>query len=517
MLKIRSFFLCLFLIATGTSAQENFFPSSEKQFLEKIRKIKLENGLTAILMKRGTSPTLALYIKFKVGAVDETPEQAGIAHLLEHMLFKGTKNVGTSNFSEEEKYQIQIEVWGTKLDNLGLLKRDYLERGEEVPKELDDQITVLSRRLKNLIELQDSFIIKNEDSYIYEQNGEVGFNAYTSQDVTNYQIQLPSNRLEIWAKLESDRLKNPILREYYTERDVVIEERRMRTEDSGAGVLRERFFSVAFESHPYRKPVIGYATGLPFLKIDDTKKFFLENYTPNRMVIAVVGDQDFDSTEKIIRKYFSDLKKGKERSPYKISEKQYLGEKRFSVLHPSSPQIMMGWLKPPYPHKDNAAFDVLSNLLTTGAGSRLNQRLVLKDKSAVSVGSANGYPGERYSNFFTLFIKPQSEFSQKTMEDTIREELDLIEKEGVSDQELEKIKNQMVSEFLKSMDDNANIADSLSYYELLYGNWNQLFRQYNAILAVKSEDIKYIVKTYLSKNRVTIGVLEDVRKNGNQK
>lgn len=242
MLKIRSFFLCLFLIATGTSAQENFFPSSEKQFLEKIRKIKLENGLTAILMKRGTSPTLALYIKFKVGAVDETPEQAGIAHLLEHMLFKGTKNVGTSNFSEEEKYQIQIEVWGTKLDNLGLLKRDYLERGEEVPKELDDQITVLSRRLKNLIELQDSFIIKNEDSYIYEQNGEVGFNAYTSQDVTNYQIQLPSNRLEIWAKLESDRLKNPILREYYTERDVVIEERRMRTEDSGAGVLRERFF-----------------------------------------------------------------------------------------------------------------------------------------------------------------------------------------------------------------------------------------------------------------------------------
>ena len=514
MSKLRTFFLSLFLISFPAFAEPNFFSTSEKLFSEKIRTVRLENGLTVILMKRGTSPTVALYIKFLVGAVDETPEQAGTAHLLEHMLFKGTRNVGTINFEKESKYQTQIEVWGTKLDNLKLEARSYRDRGISIPEQLTKDIETFDRRLRNLILLQDEFILKNEDSFIYEQNGEVGFNAYTSQDVTNYQIQLPSNRLEIWAKIESDRLKNPVLREYYTERDVVIEERRMRTDDSGAGVLRERFFSVAFESHPYRKPVIGYSEGLPFLKIDETKRFFHENYTPNRMVISIVGDVDFEQTEKLIRKYFSDLKKGNTRPPYKIEEKQYLGEKRFKVLHPSSEQMMMGWIKPPYPHKDNAVFDVLSNLLTTGAGSKLNQRLVLIDKTVNSVGSANGYPGERYKNFFTLFIKPQSGADVSLIEAAIWEELNLIREKGVAKEDLEKIKNQMISEFLRNMDDNGAIADSLSYYELLYGSWNQLFSQYTAIQNVTSEDIQKVIGTYLSKDLVVVGNLVDTRKLG---
>ncbi len=465
-------------------------------------------------MKRGTSPTLALYIKFLVGAVDEIPEQAGTAHLLEHMLFKGTPNVGTRDFKKEKKYQEQIEVWGNKLDNLRLEARSLKNRGMVVPDQLTKDIETHDRRLKNLIILQDELILKNEDSYIYEQNGEVGFNAYTSQDVTNYQIQLPSNRLEIWAKIESDRLKNPILREYYTERDVVIEERRMRTDDSGAGVLRERFFSVAFESHPYRKPVIGYSEGLPFLKIDETLNFFKENYTPNRMVIAIVGDVDFPETEKVIKKYFSDLKPGKERSTYKIEEKQFLGEKRFKVNHPSSEQMMMGWLKPPYPHKDNAVFDVLSNLLTTGAGSKLNQRLVLKDKTVNSVGSANGYPGERYQNFFTLFIKPQSGADVGMIEKAVWDELLSIKEKGVSKEDLEKIKNQMIADFLRTMDDNGTIADSLSYYQLLYGSWNHLFSQYTAIQNVTSEDIQKVVQLYLTEDQVVVGNLIDSRKKG---
>ncbi|MGV3667082.1 MAG: M16 family metallopeptidase, partial [Leptospira bouyouniensis] len=233
MSKLRIFFLCFFLQFLPVFSEDAFFGTSESQFREKIKTIRLENGLTVVMMKRGTSPTVALYIKFLVGAVDETPEEAGTAHLLEHMLFKGTKSVGTIDYQKEEKYQKQIEVWGTELDDLKLKRRDLFTRGEVVPKALEEEIETLNRRLKNLIQLQDEFIVKNEDSYIYEQNGEVGFNAYTSQDVTNYQIQLPNNRIEIWAKIESDRLKNPILREYYTERDVVIEERRMRTDDVG--------------------------------------------------------------------------------------------------------------------------------------------------------------------------------------------------------------------------------------------------------------------------------------------
>ncbi|GBF49569.1 Zn-dependent peptidase [Leptospira ryugenii] len=464
------------------------------------------------MMKRGTSPTLALYIKFLVGGADESPEVAGTAHLLEHMLFKGTKNVGTLDYQKEEKYQKQIEVWGSRLDDLKLKERALLLRGQTVPKELTTEIQTLSRRLRNLIELQDPLILKNEDSYIYEQNGEVGFNAYTSHDVTNYQIQLPSNRLEVWAKIESDRLKHPVLREYYTERDVVIEERRMRTEDSGAGVLRERFFSIAFESHPYRKPVIGYPTALPFLKIEDTIAFFKEHYTPDKMVISIVGDVDFVETESIIKKYFSDLPKGKESSPLKVEEKQYLGEKRFTVIHPSSEQMMIAWLKPPYPHPDNASFEVLSNLLSQGAGSRLQKRLVLEEKLVNSIGAANGYPGERFQNLFAIFIKPQSGADLTKIESIIWEELRKIQEEGAKEEELKKIKNQMISDFIRTMDDNGTIADLLSYYELLYGNWKHIFQQYEEIQKVKSADLSKICKDYLTKDRVTIGSLVDSRK-----
>ncbi|XDD43902.1 insulinase family protein [Leptospira sp. WS60.C2] len=512
MSKLRIFFLCFSLQFLPLFSEDAFFGTSETQFREKIKTIQLENGLKVVMMKRGTSPTVALYIKFLVGAVDETPEEAGTAHLLEHMLFKGTKTVGTVDYQKEEKYQTQIEVWGTELDNLQLQKRDLITRGELVPKQLESEIETLNRRLKNLIQLQDELIVKNEDSYIYEQNGEVGFNAYTSQDVTNYQIQLPNNRIEVWAKIESDRLKNPILREYYTERDVVIEERRMRTDDSGAGVLREKFFSLAFENHPYRKPVIGYSTGLPFLKIDETKAFFKKHYTPDRMVISIVGQFDMEETESIIRKYFSDLKPGKPRSEYKVEEKSFPGEKRFKVKHPSSNQMMMGWLKPPYPHKDNSSFDVLSSILTSGTGSRLYKRLVLEEKLVLSIGAANGYPGERYQNYFVFFIKPNEGVSSEKIEAIIWEELNRIQKNGIPKEELEKVKNQMVSDFIKTLDENGTIADLLSYYQLLYGDWAGLFKQYQAIMNTTSGDIQSLVPKYLTNDQVVIGVLEDVRK-----
>lgn len=480
-------------------------------FREKTKTIQLENGLTVIMINRGNSPTVALYIKFLVGAVDETPEEAGTAHLLEHMLFKGTKNVGTKDFETEEKYQTQIEVWGSKLDNLKLEERSLRIRGIEPSEKLKKDIEDYSRRLKNLILLQDQFILKNEDSYIYEQNGEVGFNAYTSQDVTNYQIQLPNNRLEVWAKLESDRLKNPILREYYTERDVVIEERRMRTEDSGAGVLRERFFSIAYESHPYRKPVIGYNSGIGFLKVEDTKAFFKKHYTPNRMVISIVGQINFEETEQIVRKYFSDLKPGKPRDPYKIEEQPFLGEKRFQVFHPSSSQMMIGFLKPPYPHKDNAAFEVLANILTHGTSSRLYKRLVIDKKLVSSIGAANGYPGERYQNFFVFFIRPNQNVKTELIEEEIWSEIKSIQENGVTNDELEKTKNQMIVDFVKTMDENSNIADMTSYYHLLYGDWSSLFGQYKSILEAKSSDIQAILKEYIQKEKAVIGVQLDSR------
>jgi predicted Zn-dependent peptidase len=505
----KSILICLFLPLSIFS--QEIFKGVSQRIESNTKTVLFKNGLRLILVQRSESPTLAIYTKFLVGSVDEIPSQSGTAHLLEHMLFKGTPNVGSKDFGKEKKYQDQIEVWGSQLDQYKIQKRNHTEKSITPSKELEEKILTLARRLKNLQNLQDEFIIKNEDSYIYEQNGEVGFNAYTTSDVTNYQIQLPSNRLEVWAKMESDRLINPILREYFTERDVVIEERRMRTENSGASLLRERFLSLALEAHPYRMPVIGYPSVIPFLDIQETKKFFKENYHPGNMVITIVGKQDFSETERIVRQYFGSIPEGPKKKEIKSTEIQSQGLKRFEVRFPSGESMLMGWLKPSIPHPDNSVFDILDGILGRGPSSRLYKKLVLETNLCSAVNASNSFPGERYKNFFLISIRNNKNVDIQKIETIIWEELENIAKNGVSEDEIQKVKNGNIADFFRYMDSNEAMADSFGYYELLTGDWRNLFKVYENMNRVSSKDIQRVVQEYLGKDRVTIGVLKDSR------
>lgn len=507
---ISGILLCSFGVSASLVA-ETIFTKVSTKMENTVHKVVLANGLRLILVDRPESPTLAIYTKFLVGAVDESPEISGTAHLLEHMLFKGTPNIGTIDYSREKKYQDQIEVWGSKLDQLRLEKRNLKEKGVIVPEPLNTQIAVFTKRLKNLQRLQDRYILKNEDSYIYEQAGQTGFNAYTSQDVTNYQIQLPANRLEIWAKMESDRLKNPVLREYYTEREVIIEERRMRTENSGPALLRERFMAVAMESHPYMRPVIGYPSVIPFLDIFETKNFFKKFYHPGNMVITIVGQQDFKATEKIVRKYFEPIPIGPKRKESKIIEIQSEGRKELEVNFPSGESVLYGWRKPTIPHSDNAVFDVLDAVLAKGENSRLYKRLVLETGLASAVSASNGFPGERYSNLFIISIRNNQNADLEKIESILWEELDAIQKNGVPEEEIQKVKNAAISEFFRYMDSNSALADVLGYYELLTGDWRDLFRIYGMMNSVDSKMIQSVVQKYLTKDKITVGYLKDSR------
>lgn len=508
-LRMLPFLLLLpFFPASG----EGLFREVSEKLEKSIYKFTLENGLRVILVDRSESPTLAIYTKFLVGAVDESPEISGTAHLLEHMLFKGTESVGTKDYSREKKYQEQIEVWGSRLDRLRTEKKSLETKGASIPPTLSQEIETYSRRLQNLQRLQDQFILKNEDSYIYEQAGQIGFNAYTSQDVTNYQIQLPANRLEIWAKMESDRLQNPVLREYYTERDVIIEERRMRTENSGSALLRERFMSVVFEAHPYGRPVIGFPSVIPYLDVFETKDFFRKYYHPGNMVITIVGKQKFAETEQIVRKYFSALPTGPKKQEIRATEIQSLGRKEVTVFFPSGENILFGWLKPTIPHKDNSPFDVLDSILSKGVSSRLYRRLVLEEKLCSGVSASNGFPGERYNNLFLISVKNNQDADPRKIEAIILQELERIVREGVPEEEIQKVKNDAIAEFFRYMDKSSSLADNLGYYELLTGDWKDLFRVYDQMNAVTSHDIQRTAKLYLTPQRMTVGYLKDSRK-----
>jgi len=504
----KVFLITISLLLTNVGA-ETIFEDVASRLKKSIKKIQFTNGLKLIMMKNTTSPTLALYAKFKVGSVDETKEIAGTAHLLEHMLFKGTENVGTTNFAEEKKFHILLKATGSELDKLKLEKRNLEDSSKKVPSDLLERITRLERRLKDVETIQKKYIVKAEDTYIYEQHGQVGFNAYTSHDVTNYQIRLPANRLEIWAKMESDRLKNPILREYYTERDVIMEERRMRVENRGAGILREKYLALAFGEHAYGQPVIGYESNIPFLDVYETEDFFKKYYTPDNMVIAIVGDLDFDQTEEMIRKYFSDLKPSPDKKlGTRVKEKFNTGEKKVSFQYPGGSIYIMGWHKPAYPHPDSSVFDVIDSILTQGTSSRLYKRLVLNDKLVSSVDVWSSDPGERYSNLFSVYSQLNSDADPAKVESIIWEEIEKLKTENVSSEELQKIKNKMTSDFLREIDSNGTLADSLSYYELLTGNWEDLFLSYDKLNNITEADIKRVAAKYFVKENLTIGHLD---------
>lgn len=508
-LKYIQFIFIFFIFGSNLFSGEAIFEDVAQSLKKSIQKVKLENGLTLLMMKRSSSPTLALYSKFKVGSSDETPEIAGTAHLLEHMLFKGTTNVGTTNYDKEKKFYLLLKVTGNELDTIKLQVRNLEAKNLPIPPELLERRERLQRRLKTIEENQKKYIIKSEDTFIYEKHGQVGFNAYTSHDVTNYQIKLPSNRMEIWAKMESDRLLNPILREYYTERDVIMEERRMRVENRGMGLLREKFLSAAFTKSPYGRPVIGYESNIPFLDIYETEDFFKTHYTPDNMVIGIVGDLDFAETEALIKKYFSELKpSNKPKKEQRIEENMNQGERKVYFKYPGGSIYLMGFNKPTYPHGDSEVFDVIDFILTSGVESRLYKSLVINEKLSTQVSAWTSDPGQRFSNLFTIFTYLNSDTDPQKVESIIWEEIEKLKNGDITQEELIRAKNKSTSDFLREIDSNSTLAEGLTYYEILTGNWENMFKVYDKFNSVTIDDIKRVANKYFKRENMTIGHLD---------
>jgi predicted Zn-dependent peptidase len=505
----KTYFFLTFILFFSIVQADSVFKDAASRLKTNIKKVTFENGLTLIMLRRTTSPTLALYTKFKVGSSDEIPEMSGTAHMLEHMLFKGTANIGTTDFKSEKKYYTLLKSTGHELDQLNLEKRNLQLKDLPVSEALDKRILILSRRLKAIEDKEKEFTIPSEDFFIYDQQGQVGFNAYTNNDVTNYQIKLPSNRLEIWAKMESDRLKGPILREYYTERNVIMEERRMRVENRGLGILREKYLSLAFDRSAYGRPVIGYESNIPFLDIYETEAFFKAYYSPDNMVIGIVGDLDFDKTEEMIKKYFGDLQPSKNRrKEQRIIAKFNLGERRITFKHPGGSILLLGWQKPAYPHKDSIVFELIDSILTKGARSKLYQQAVLKEKLVSSISAWTSDPGERFQNLFTIFANLNEDVDAAKLETIIWEEIDKLKKGEITEEEIAIAKNQAIADFLRDVDSNASLADGLTFFELVTGNWEDMFISYDKFNAVSKEDIVRVINKYFTKENMTAGFLD---------
>ncbi len=459
---------------------------------------RLKNGITVILLNRGYAPVLAFEIAFRAGSSDESYRTTGTAHLLEHMLFKGTDRIGTTNYAAEKKLLARIEAVGETIDRLKLSNP------------ANGEIPALEAELHRLEKEAQAYVVASPYDRIYTENGGVGFNASTSKDMTGYYIELPASKLELWADLESERLRNPVFREFYLERNNVVQERLMSADSKGTGLLFEQFIAAAFAAHPYRHPVIGWRSSIPFLSLGETMKFYRTHYIPSRMTICIVGKQDTDRTLAVIERAFGGLEPMPDPPYVSITEGVQTGERRVEVDFASAPYLVIGWHKPAYPDRDDILCEAAASMLADGKSSRLYRSLVLDRKIASSVAAWNGAPGGRYPNLVTLFVTPRAPHTTEEVERAVYEEMDAFFR-NVTEEELRRVINKEESSTVFELGSNKGLASILSYYSAVHGDWRQVMNYMDVLRGVTLEEIRTLGPKYFTKNNRTVGVLRDSR------
>lgn len=481
--------LCLiFLFRSSLAAQ---------QLEARVKQHQLRNGMKFLLMERHEAPTISMYILFRVGSAEEEIGKSGLAHMFEHMMFKGTTSIGTRNYPAEMKIMEELERVVERM----------IQLQAKGPETSSRELQRLQERMKQLMEQQSQHMIKDEFDEIYTRAGGEGLNAFTSNDVTGYVISLPSNKLELWAAMESERMLRPVLREFYLERDVVMEERRLRTDTSPEGKLEEEFFRAAFFAHPYGVPVIGWPSDVQRLSRRDAERFFKTYYGPNNAVAAIVGDIRIPNAIKVIDRYFNRIPRQQSPQRFPPEELEQPGERRIKVEFDANPQLVIGFHKPTYPHADNYVLDVIEDILGYGRTSRFYRNLVEGKQLVLEATASNNEPGERFSNLFVIRATPREPHTTAEVEQAIYQELESLKMSPAAPNELEKVRNTVDADFIRALDSNDGMAFRLSYSEAVYGSRRFLIDYPKKIRAVSADDVMRVAKQYFTHKNRTVGEL----------
>lgn len=457
----------------------------------------LPNGLKVIVLPRHQAPTVALAMQFRVGSAQEAEGASGLAHLLEHMMFKGTSTLGTRDWAAERPLLEKIESLAGQRD-------DERRRGAAADAA---KLTMLTAALTAAQEQARRLVVKDEIDAIYTANGAKNFNASTGVDVTTYVISLPANRLPLWARIESERLRDPVMREFYSEREVVREERRQSYENDPSRKLAELLCSTAFVAHPYRRPIIGWDVDIQFLRAPAAARFFRTWYAPNNTVLAAVGDVDPPAFLALVRAAFGPIPAQPLPPDTATPEPPQEGERRAALVYDARPELLIGYHKPTLPTFEDYVFDLIDGLLTAGRTSRLYRRLVQEQQVAVAVSSGNGSPGGRYPNLFTIAATPRAPHTVAEVEAQIEAELARLASEPADAEELSRVKNQLRAELVRGLQSNAGLASTLAYYQTLAGDWRYLTTHLEKLESITPEQIREVAAKYLRKENRTVAFI----------
>jgi predicted Zn-dependent peptidase len=469
---------------------------------------RLENGMMVLMVERHQTPVVSINLVFGVGGVDEEFGMTGVAHLYEHMAFKGTQKLGTRDYARERKDLEALDRLNAQMNDL---RRRFAVRGSTKGFESaggdHPEMRDMERQFRVAQERAQQWVIGNEMALLYQRHGAVGLNASTGKDVTRYSVSLPANRLPLWAAVEADRMANPVLREFYKERAVVMEERRLRTDDSPTGLLYETFAAAAFQAHPYGFPTIGWAGDIEGLTPAVTEQFFRAHYGPANAVVSLVGDIDPSKVITLVEEAFGRIPPGGVPPRVMTVEPPQRGERRVEVEFDAEPVLLIGYHKPGLEHPDDFVFDVIDSILSEGVTSRLFHRLVREKQLAASVGVEANYPGVRDANLFVITAVPLAPHTTTEVEQAIYEELKRLEQEPVTTHELEKVLNNLDAALVRSLRSNSGLAAQLAYFQTVSGTWRYLLQARDRIAAVKPMDIQRVAATYFVKSNRTVATL----------
>ena len=491
----------IFILCAAAVAQDR--ATFEKHITVK----KLENGLTAIVYERPEAPVFSFFTHVDAGSAQDPTGETGMAHMFEHMAFKGTDKIGTTDYAAEKVALERAE----KAYAAYRYQRDASVDGN------DPKLKELQKAWQDAIAEAQKYVVPNEYPRILESNGAEGLNAFTNEDETGYHYSLPSNRLELWAYMESERFLHPVMREFYKERNVVIEERRMRTDSNPIGRLLEQFITAAFQAHQYHRPTIGWMSDLNSFSATDAQKFFRTYYIPSNMVVAVVGDVKASEAMPIIEKYFGRIPSAETPDERTTNEPPQNSERRVVLHEASQPVYLEGYHRPDYRSKDDAVYDSIADLVSNGRTSRLYRALVRDKKLASDSAGFTGLPGNKYPHLFAFYAIPLPGHKPEDMAPAIHAELERLKNEDITDDELRMIKTRAKANLLRGLDNNAGLALQLAIYQSRYDDWRELFRTVERIEQVTKADVRRVAaQTFVDNNR-TVGIIETAAPNSAQK
>jgi predicted Zn-dependent peptidase len=472
------------------AAKAQDLASFEKRTTVKV----LPNGLTLIVCERPEAPVFSFFTLVDAGSADDPQGDSGLAHMFEHMAFKGTTEIGTTNYSAEKIALAKVEVAYAAYD------AEFRKRvGQDTAK-----LTQLKKAFQDAQDAAQKYVIPNQFSEIAEQNGAVGINASTGEDSTQYFWSMPSNRLQLWAYLESQRIGHPVEREFYKERDVVQEERRMRIDSSPIGRMVEQLLATAYVAHPYGRSGVGWESEISQVTATEAEAFHKKYYVPSNIVIAVVGDVKASTAMPILERYFAPIPAGPKPEPMTTIEPPQFAEKSVVIREATQPFYIEGYHRPDYRDPDDAVYDAITDIFSNGRTARLYRSLVRDQRIAAEAQGFSGFPGQKFPGLFAVYAVPVPGHTPEEMRTAIHKELDRLKDEDVTDAELARFKTRARADLLRGLADNEGLAQQLAEYQTRYGDWRELFRQLNRIDAVSKADVRRVAnKIFIASNRTT--------------